>query len=59
MTQIGVKDNGVDVMQVYSEDLLSICVQMVKEQLAQVIVPILQGMAGESMCHASSLRYLN
>lgn len=59
MTQIGVKDNGVDVMQVYSEDLLSICVQMVKEQLAQVIVPILRGMAGESMCHASSLRYLN
>lgn len=59
MTQIGVTDNGVDVVQVYSEDLLSICVQMVKEQLAQVIVPILQGMAGESMCHVSSLRYFN
>ncbi|KIR53758.1 cohesin loading factor subunit SCC2 [Cryptococcus gattii Ru294] len=39
--------------QVYSEDLLSICVQMVKEQLAQVIVPILQGMAGEKI--ASSM----
>ncbi|EAL23165.1 hypothetical protein CNBA5100 [Cryptococcus deneoformans B-3501A] len=36
--------------QVYSEDLLSTCVQMIKEQLAQVVVPVLQGMAGESMC---------
>lgn len=54
MTQTGVKDNGVDLVQVYSEDLLSTCVQMVKEQLAQVIVPILQGMAGESTCCVSS-----
>nr|KIR48435.1 cohesin loading factor subunit SCC2 [Cryptococcus bacillisporus CA1280] len=39
--------------QVYSEDLLSICVQMVKEQLAQVIVPILQGMAGEKIASST------
>ncbi|KIR30957.1 cohesin loading factor subunit SCC2 [Cryptococcus deuterogattii LA55] len=39
--------------QVYSEDLLSTCVQMVKEQLAQVIVPILQGMAGEKIASST------
>ncbi|WVO15130.1 hypothetical protein L204_102774 [Cryptococcus depauperatus] len=35
--------------QVYSEDMLSTCVQMIKEQFVQIIMPVLHGLAGEKI----------
>jgi cohesin loading factor subunit SCC2 len=41
-----------DYAQLYSEDLLSTCVGMLKDELAKVVFPVMEGLAGESTCPA-------
>lgn len=43
-------------LQLYSEDLLQVAVQTVRDQMAKVLFPVVEGLAGERGCISSTFR---